>query len=177
MDGIIKFPLTNEYPTYVEEYMNLLRREGGLLKQLKEISMKTIDLVLSLSKDELLLRPSKNNWSIKEILVHIIDDERIYAFRALSFARNDKTYLPGFDIEDYTKYSDANTRSIESILEEYKAVRIATIALFKGFSEKALVRTGTANGNSASVRALGYHIAGHELVHIKTITEDYLKKS
>ena len=110
----------------------------------------------------------------KEVLVHIIDDERIYGYRALSFARNDKTNLPGFEQDDYNANSDTSERTIENILDEYESLRLSTIALFKGFSDKALNRLGIANGNQASVRALGYHILGHDLHHIKVIENLYL---
>ena len=105
-----------------------------------------------------------------------MDDERIYAYRALRFARNDQTELPGFEQDDYTKFSRANERSIASILEEYEAVRNATITLFDGFPEEAFLRTGIANKNAVSVRALANHIAGHELHHLNIIKEKYLKK-
>ena len=171
----IAFPSKNEYPAYAEMYMKLVRKDGTLLGQLKDNFEGTRKLVASLSEQELNFKYAKNKWSIKEVLVHIIDDERIYAYRALAFARNDKTNLPGFEQEDYTRYSDAESRAIESILEEYEAVRNSTIALFKGFSDASLLRLGIANENRASVRALGYHIAGHELHHIKMIKEIYLK--
>jgi uncharacterized damage-inducible protein DinB len=130
--------------------------------------------MLSLPEEKLTYRYAKNKWTIKEILVHIIDDERIYAYRALCFARNDKTELPGFEQDDYALFSNANERSIENILNEYEAVRNATITLFESFDEAALLRKGIANKNGATVRALGYHLAGHELHHINIIKEKYL---
>jgi len=157
-------------------YMKLVLKNESLLKQLKDNSEKTKELVASLSEEELNFKYLNDKWSIKEVLVHIIDDERIYGYRALTFARNDKTNLPGFEQEDYMKYSDTIKRTIDNIIEEYDAVRKATIALFNGFSEKVLVRIGTANENRTSVRALGYHIAGHELHHIKVIKNIYLKE-
>lgn len=176
MNTHIAFPSKTEYPAYAEMYMKLTKKDGTLIAQLGENLEKTKTFVASLSETTLNLRYAPGKWSVKEILVHIIDDERIYAYRALAFARNDNTVLPGFEQDDYTLYSDAHTRTIENIMEEYEAVRMATIALFKGFSEAALLRIGTANENRASVRALGYHIAGHELHHIKIIEERYLKR-
>lgn len=171
----IEFPLENEYPSYAEMYMKLVKKDGSLIEQLKSSLHKTKSLINNLSNDELDYRYEKNKWSIKEVLVHIIDDERIYGYRALSFARNDKTNLPGFEQEDYNYYSDTSERTIENILEEYEALRLSTIALFNGLSDKSLKRIGIANGNRASARALGYHILGHELHHIKTIENLYLK--
>ena len=124
------------------------------------------ELIHSLSEEKLLYRYAPGKWTIKEILVHIIDDERIYSYRALRFARNDRTELPGFEQDDYTAESNANERSLDSIFEEYEAVRKATIALFNGLDNEALLRRGKADGNEDTVRALAYHIAGHELHHI-----------
>lgn len=172
----IEFPLPNEYPVYAEMYMKLVKKDGSLIEQLKSSLDQTKKLINNLSNEELDFRYAKNKWSIKEVLVHIIDDERIYGYRALSFARNDKTNLPGFEQEDYNINSDTSERTIESILEEYEALRLSTISLFNGLSDKALKRIGVANGNKASARALGYHILGHDLHHIKIIKDLYLNK-
>ncbi len=154
--------------------MNFVKKDGRLLEQLKQSLLTVKELVASLSEDELNHRYASNKWSVKEILVHIIDDERIYAYRALAFGRNDKTNLPGFEENEYTQYADTHLRSIENIMIEYQAVRMATITLFDGFSEDALSRIGTANDNKTSVSALGYHILGYELHHIHIIKERYL---
>ena len=124
--------------------------------------------------DKLTYRYAENKWTIKEILVHIMDDERIYAYRALRIARNDKTPLPGFEQDDYVPFSKANQRSLASILREYKTVRQATVSLFTSFNMEDLLRIGTANDHPVSVRALAWHIAGHELHHLNIIKERYL---
>lgn len=170
----IEKPKDGEYPPYAVMYIKLLPDDGLLLKHLKDNFEKVKEFILSLPEEKLLYRYAGNKWTIKEILVHIIDDERIYAYRALCFARNEKTALPGFEQDDYVVFSNANDRSIENILQEYQAVRDATIALYEGLDEKSLLREGIANGNKATVRALGYHIAGHELHHINIIKEKYL---
>ncbi|MGB5819989.1 MAG: DinB family protein [Saonia sp.] len=175
MTKSITFPSHTEYPDYAQMYMDLVKTDGTLLDQLRTNLEKTIKLISTLSEEEINYRYAADKWTIKEVLVHIIDDERIYAYRAMAFARNDKTVLPGFDQNDYTMFAASSSRTLKNILTEYKAVRMATIALFDGFSEKALMRIGTADGKMASVRALGYHIAGHELHHIKIIKERYLK--
>ena len=113
-------------------------------------------------------------WTIKEILVHMIDDERIYCYRALRFAGNDKTELPGFEQDEYVPYSGANNRELEAIIEEFISVRNATITFFESLDEDALTRKGVGSGNIMSVRAAAYHIAGHELHHINSIKENYL---
>jgi uncharacterized damage-inducible protein DinB len=170
----IEKPKDGEFPRYAIMYIKLLPDDGLLLTHLKENFDKTKEFILSLPEEKLTYRYAKNKWTIKEIIVHIIDDERIYAYRALCFARNDKTELPGFEQDDYAIFSNANERSIESILKEYEAVRNATITLFEGFDETAILREGIANKNKATVRALGYHLAGHELHHINIIKEKYL---
>jgi uncharacterized damage-inducible protein DinB len=171
----IEFPTHDEYPVYAEMYMKWVKKDGSLVKQLEESLSKTQWLVKSLSNQELNFKYQEDKWSIKEVLVHIIDDERIYGYRALAFARNDKTNLPGFEQDDYSNNSFTAERSIENIMMEYEAVRISTIKLFNGFSDAALLRKGMANGNKASVRALGYHILGHELHHNHMIENLYLK--
>ena len=172
---LIEKPFEGEYPPYASMYIDLLPGDGLLLKHLQENFESTKKLILSLPKEKLLHKYAENKWTIKEVLVHIIDDERIYAYRAMCFARNEKTALPGFEQEDYAKYSGANERNIENIMEEYEAVRLSTIALFNGLPEETFIRKGTANNNQTTVRGLAYHIAGHELHHINIIKEKYLK--
>jgi uncharacterized damage-inducible protein DinB len=162
-----------EYPTYASIYMQLIPDDGLLLQHLTENMDKTLKLIRSLPSEKLQQRPSEKKWTIKEIMVHITDDERIYAYRALRFARNDQTELPGFEQDDYIAFAGAHERSIANILEEYVAVRRSTIALFDGFNDEALMRSGIANTAKVTVRALGYHIAGHEMHHINIIKENY----
>jgi len=170
----IEKPKAGEFPPYAIMYIKLLPNDGLLLKYLAENFDNVRAFIRSLPEEKLMYRYAENKWTIKEILVHIIDDERIYAYRALCFARNEKTELPGFEQDDYVLFSNANERSIENILKEYEAVRQATITLYEGFDELALLREGIANNNKATVRALSYHIAGHELHHINIIKEKYL---
>lgn len=165
-----------DYPEYAEMYMKLLPDDGLILKHLKDNFLKAKDFIYSLPREKLLHRYRKDKWSIKEILVHIIDDERIFSYRALRFARNEKQNLIGFDQDAYAFYSGADSRDLENIFEEYEAVRNATIALFNGLPESSLDRMGhgTGTANDATVRALLYHIAGHELHHLNFIKEHYL---
>ena len=151
----IEKPKDGEFPPYAIMYIKLLPDDGLLLKHLKENFDKTKEFILSLPEEKLTYRYAKNKWTIKEILVHIIDDERIYAYRALCFARNDKTELPGFEQDDYALFSNANERSIENILNEYEAVRNATITLFESFDEAALLRKGIANKKQSNGAGIG----------------------
>ena len=171
---IIQKPKPGEYPPYAAMYIDLVPDDGQVLNHLEENFRLTKDFILSLPQEKLLYRYAPNKWTIKEILVHIIDDERIYSYRALRFGRNDKTELPGFEQDEFARYSNANERELKNIFEEYEAVRKATITLFNGLAEETLAWKGTADGNEATVRALAYHIAGHELHHISFIRENYL---
>lgn len=167
-------PAEGEYAPYAITYIGLLPDDGLVLKYLEENSEATRDFILSLPEERLAHRYAEGKWTIKEILAHIVDDERIYAYRALRFARNDRTELPGFEQDDYALHSGANGRKVEDILNELTAVRRVTIALFEGFDESALLRAGVADGKVMSVRAAAYHIAGHEMRHINIIRERYL---
>ncbi len=165
-----------DYPEYAEMYMKLLPDNGLILEHLKDNFLKTKDFIYSLPQEKLFRRYKEGKWSIKEILVHIVDDERIFSYRALRFARNEKLNLIGFDQESYAFYSEADNRDLDNILEEYEAVRNSTITLFNGLPDSSLDRMGSGTGtfNNATVRALVYHIAGHELHHINFIKENYL---
>ncbi|HSP07494.1 MAG TPA: DinB family protein [Acidobacteriota bacterium] len=168
-------PKDGEFPDYAIMYIGLLPDDGLVLRHLKSNLKATKDLILSLPEEKLLYRYAEGKWTIKEVLAHIIDDERIYTYRALRFARNDATELPGFEQDEYARYSGANNRKIKNILKEFAAVRNATIALFESLDEEALGRSGVANGNRVTVRALAYHLAGHELHHINILKERYLR--
>lgn len=170
----IKKPKEGEYNPYAIMYIKLLPDDGLVLKHLKENFKIIQSLIFSLPADKLTYRYAENKWTIKEILVHIMDDERIYAYRALRIARNDKTPLPGFEQDDYVPYSNANKRSLSNIFREYKTIRNATLSLFNSFTKEDILRTGIANDHPVSVRALAYHIAGHELHHLNIIKERYL---
>ena len=173
---IILPPQPGEYPPYAIMYMKLLPVDGLILKHLQDNFDMVKRLVYSLPESVLYHRYAPGKWSVKEVLVHIIDDERIFAYRALRFARNEKNNLIGFDQDAYAVYSEADGRSLDNIFEEYEAVRRATIALFNGLPDNAFDRMGhgTGTANDATVRALVYHIAGHELHHINIIKEKYL---
>ena len=167
-------PQPAEYDPYYEKYIFLVPEED-IIATLKRQTVDLSALFENVDEEKSTFAYADGKWTIKEILVHIIDDERIYVYRALRFARKDSTELPGFEQDDYALYSEAGKRSIENIFEEYEAVRNSTIALFNGLPENSFLRSGTANNNKATVRALAYHIAGHELHHINIIKEKYLQ--
>jgi hypothetical protein len=113
-------------------------------------------------------------WTLKQVVGHLADDERIFAYRALCVARGDATPLPGFDEKVYAAHSGAEARPLASLLAEYRAVRDASLALFEGLAPEAWLRRGVVNGYAASVRGLAFHIAGHELRHVDALRHRYL---
>ncbi len=172
---VIEKPREGEYPAYAHTYIDLLPDDGLILKHLEDNLKATQKFVVSIPKDRLLHRYAERKWTIKEVLGYIVDDERIYVYRALRFARNDSIELPGFDQDRYARYSEADNRDSRDLLDELSLARQSTIAFFKSLDAAALLRTGVANGHTVSVRALPYHIAGHELRHMKIIRERYLR--
>ena len=176
----IKRPDKSEYPAYSQHYFDLIKTDTDILQEMHDNFFKLKKLIYSLPENKLLYRYAKNKWTIKEILVHNIDDERIFAYRALRYARNDNTPIHGFEENDYAKYSYANDMRQDSIFEKYESIRNATLTLFQNLPDDAFIRNGGGLDDDGSiinirtVRALAYHIAGHELWHIKIIKERYL---
>ncbi|GJM36102.1 MAG: hypothetical protein DHS20C18_51030 [Saprospiraceae bacterium] len=134
----------------------------------------SIHLLESMPADKWDYAYAAGKWTIKEAILHIIDTERIMAYRALRIARNDKTALPGFEQDDYVPFSGANDRSPESLVTEWKAVREATVQQVKYFTDNMWAHRGTASNSPATPLALAYIIAGHELHHIGIIRDRYL---
>lgn len=174
MTRLIAKPAADEFAPYAIQYIGLLPDDGKVLQHLDTNFEIVKTFVSDLSPEKLLYRYAEGKWTIKEILVHIVDDERIYAYRALRFARGDSTELPGFEQDDFALRSKANERPLEQIFAEYAAVRRSTIEMFAGFPDEGFDRRGRADGNVMSVRAAAYHIAGHELRHLNIIKEKYL---
>ncbi|EDP95813.1 DinB family protein [Kordia algicida OT-1] len=170
---MIPFPETNEYNPYFDQYIQHLKGKdvlAALAEGLEEVNI----LVASLTEDQLKSAYAEGKWTIKEVLQHIMDTERIFCNRALRFARNDKTNLPGFEQDDYVPFSGANERNTMELLQEYNAIRQGTITLFKSFTDEMLARVGVASNNKMSVRALAHIAAGHEKHHVHVINERYL---
>ncbi len=175
-------PEKTEYPGYSQPYFDLVTTQDDILRELHDNFFKIKKFIYSLPADKLQYRYDTGKWTIPEILVHLVDDERIFAYRALRFSRNDHTPLHSFEENSYAVHSRANERSLDSIFEEYQAVRLSTLSLFQYLPEESLLRRGSQvdpDGtilNERTVRALLYHIAGHELHHIKIIMERYLDR-
>lgn len=130
--------------------------------------------LLSIPEEKRSYSYAEGKWTMKEMLVHMLDTERIFSYRALRVARNDSTPLPGFDQEIFVPYSHANERSLDSILKEFEVVRMGTYLLFAGFHNADWDRHTLVDNHPVSVRALLYLVIGHALHHLKIIRERYL---
>ena len=166
--------LPNEYAAYYNNYLQLVSDEWTLAEELEVSVHNFIRFVQDIPMDKYNYRYAEGKWTIKDIIQHLIDTERIFSYRALRFARNDKTALPGFDETQYGLVANGSERKLQEMLTELALVRQSTIMLFKSFSNEDLLKTGIASGNSASVRALGFIIIGHQNHHIKVFKERYL---
>ncbi|RNC87295.1 MAG: DinB family protein [Winogradskyella sp.] len=165
--------LENEYHPYYLPYINLTANDDiveGLEYNLKHV----VEFYNSIPAHKLDYAYAEGKWTIKDILLHCIDAERIFAYRALRISRQDKTNLAGFEQNGYVEAGKASDRSLERLLEEFTTTRKANISLFQSFSDKQMQSIGTASNSNVSVRALGYIITGHENHHINVIKERYL---
>lgn len=163
----------NEYAGFYSTYIQALENVH-LIEELEISVHELIRFVQNIPMNKFDYRYAEGKWTIKEILQHLIDCERIFSYRALRFSRNDNTPLPGFEENDYVKNTDAVNRSIQDLLTEMAVVRQATLSLFKSFSPEQLLRKGIASGNEISVRAIGFIITGHQKHHQKIFQERYL---
>ncbi|MEX0996028.1 MAG: DinB family protein [Flavobacteriaceae bacterium] len=162
-----------EYASFYKRYIDLAP-DLSVVEALQKSSDSFFSFFENLSDEQGLFKYAPDKWTLKELLLHCIDTERIMAYRALRFSRNDTSELAGFDQDEYVFESNANQRKIKDLLEEYQSVRKATLDLFTGFDSKVLVRFGIASGNRMSVRALGYVISGHELHHLEICKTRYI---
>jgi uncharacterized damage-inducible protein DinB len=146
-----------------------------LLDALDEHRMFFQQLISNLTEEQLNYRYDTGKWTIRQLVGHLIDSERIFAYRALRFARKDATELASFDENAYADASNASQLNIKDLLKEHWIVRESTLLLFRSFDYKMLDYAGTASKNRMTVRALGYAILGHEMHHLQIIKERYLK--
>jgi uncharacterized damage-inducible protein DinB len=166
-------PAADEYNAYYDRYITKVP-DGDIVQQLASQVSSTIELLESIPESKGDYRYAEGKWSLKESVLHVIDAERIFAYRALRIARGDKTPLPGFEQDDYVKFSRGAERTLHDIAEELGQVRQASVALFKHLDEEAMSRRGTASNNPVTPRALAYIIAGHERHHVQILRERYL---
>ncbi len=159
-------------PPFYKGYVKLVE-QPDVLQALRISGYRTLELIHSVPEAKVDYRYADGKWSVREVLCHMIDAERIFAYRALRFARNDRTPLSGFDEQAYAAHLNATGRSLKQIGDEMQHLRTTTVDLFEGFSAEMLTRKGLANNNELSVVALGFVIAGHETHHVKVLRERY----
>jgi hypothetical protein len=167
------YPKTGEYNPYYFTYISLCEDDGQLLQHLKTEGSELISMLSSLTEEQLLHKYAADKWTVKESFLHLVDAERVFAYRALRIARRDKTPLPGFEQDDYVPASHANTQSASQLLRQFKATRAATITLLKSFNKTDWKQIGTASNSPCSASALAYIILGHQRHHVKIFREKY----
>ena len=160
-------PQRGEYADYVQSDFDFIAGDDAV-EALERSRDDTVALFQS-ATDAQPYAPGK--WTLKQVLGHLVDDERIFAYRALCVARSEPRELPGFDEKLYVSTADFDGRKISDLLKEYAIVRASTIAFFRGLTEEQWMRRGTVNGYAASVRGLAFHIAAHEQHHLRIVRE------
>ena len=166
-------PSENEYAAYYGKYIALV--EGGdIVETLERQSEDTLALLRGINEERAAHRYEPGKWSIKEVVGHLIDAERIFAYRALAIARGEQKPLPGMEQDEYMAHADFDSRTLADLAEEFEHVRRSNVLMFRNLDAEAWSRRGTASDNEVSVRALAYIIAGHETHHIRILRERYL---
>lgn len=164
---------TTNYTEYFQHYINLVDSLQPL-EALADNQSEFIDLVNNVDEERGNYQYEADKWTIKEVIAHVIDAERVFAYRAMSFARSDKTNLAGFDDKFYARNSGANSRQLFVLKEEFELLRQSSIALFNSFEEDMWARVGTANNITIDVKSLAYLIAGHCRHHRNILRDRYL---
>ncbi|HEY0091970.1 MAG TPA: DinB family protein, partial [Flavobacterium sp.] len=162
-----------EHPAFFSPYLSAVG-EVDLLDELEISLHEFIRYVREIPMDKHDYRYAEGKWTIKDIIQHLIDAERIFSYRALRIARGDKTPLPGFEEDDYALAANGNTRTIQELLTEFSSVRNSTLQLFKSLDHFQLANMGTASDNPISTRAIGFIIIGHQKHHQRIFNERYL---
>jgi hypothetical protein len=166
-------PDSTEYAPYYNKYVSLVS-DGDIVSTLGKQIEETSRLIGGLSEAQGELRYAPGKWSVKEVIGHLIDAERIFAYRALRFARNDQTPLAGFEENSYADNANFGSRSLADLAGEFECVRKSSLYLFNSFDQDRWLRRGIASDNEVSVRALAYITAGHELHHVEILRSRYL---
>lgn len=157
------------YQGYIEQVL-----DAELIDALRDSSQNLVTLCGNLDETLALYRYEEDKWSIKDLIQHLIDAERVFCYRAMRFARNDQTELSGFDQDDYVKQVFADKFLLQDILDQFKNIRQCTLDLFSLFNETELEKKGMSNGVEMSVEMIGYIISGHTVHHHNIIKEKYL---
>jgi len=161
------------YNSYYQKYIDLVGNADLLTKMEKQLE-NFPNFIASLPEDKMNYAYADGKWTVAMALQHIIDTERVFQYRALRISRNDKTPLPGFDQDKFVEEVDVSDKSKETLVEEYRSTRAATLALYKSFNSDALKRVGTASNSPSGVASLGFIICGHQRHHRDVIRERYL---
>lgn len=164
----------NEFDSYFSRYINKTSKELSLKEGFGEGKKNVIQFFNSLPEDKLLYAYDVGKWSVKEVLQHLIDTERIFMYRCFRIARNDKTVLTGFDQDIYIKPSGANQKPLKALINEYSIVRDGFISLLNSVTDDQLCYIGNSNGAPMSARAAAFTMLGHEIWHMDIIKERYL---
>jgi hypothetical protein len=168
----MKRPEANEYADYYAKYISQVQGTD-LLRILESERLQMLQLFAGRTERDGSIRYAPGKWSVKEILGHISDTERIFAYRALRIARGDRTPLPGFEQDDFVRNSGFAARPLADLADEFAAVRSASIALFRSFDEQAWSQRGVASQKEVTARALGFITAGHQIHHRMILEERY----
>jgi hypothetical protein len=166
-------PVEGDCAPYYFTYINEIGTDEDILAVLAGLERSTPARLGALSEAQAGHRYAPGKWSVREVIGHVADSERVFAYRALTIARGDTTALPGFDENPWAEVSKADQRPLVDLLAELRAVRAASLALFQGFGAAEWERSGTASGKPVTVRALPYIIAGHERHHLAVLRERY----
>lgn len=166
-------PPQSTYPLYFNNYIKLVYEED-VHTAIKNQTVEAKEFFDHISEEQSIYKYAEEKWTIKEILQHVLDAERVFAYRAMTFARKDDHILPSFDENDYAKNSNGNNRSWKGLIEEFIALRKSTSLLFDSFTEENLNTTGKVSDYNITVLALGYIIAGHATHHVNIIRERYI---
>lgn len=166
-------PEANEYAPYYERYISLVP-DADLIETLERQGAETLALLRGLSEEQGAHRYEPGKWSVKQLVGHVNDGERLFSYRALSIARGDRAALPGMEQDEWMAGVDFDARTLSDLADEFEAVRSATLHLLRHLSPEAWARRGIASDNEVTARALAYVIAGHEAHHIRVLRERYL---
>lgn len=171
----IRRPSDKEYAAFYAGYVSLVP-DGDYLQLLAQQGRDTQKLLRAVSEEKSQYRYAADKWSVREVVGHMADSERVFTYRALRFARGDATPLPGYDEKAWGRTSSAHRRTLASLLDDVQTLRAATVSLFGGFTDEELARAGVANNAPVTVRALAYIVAGHERHHVNVLLERYLSR-
>jgi DinB superfamily len=169
---LVGSPESTEAAPYYFKYIDRVRT-SDVVGALESQPGETLPLLRGITEERSLYRPTPDKWSIREVLSHVIDSERVFVFRALWFARGFDSPLPSFDQEVCARAALADEVAWGRHVEEFQAVRLATVAFFRNLPHEAWTRSGVASGNSFTVRALAYIVAGHLAHHVSVLQESY----